>query len=413
MRILLIQPKYNLKTTYCEMVSGALVLLGTMAKNEGHQVKVYHLDIDRVDLKQELLAFKPDILGITMNTFQTKSAKQVSKLAKEVSKDILVVAGGPHPSALKEKTFEDFPDIDAVVYGEGEVGFMELLNGNKQPHNTCFRGADGFKPIAYSDNLDSLPVPDYDLVDLRRFCGVWPCAAVPALYTMASRGCPYQCTFCNKSVWGKTIRYRRPEVVVDEVEYLVRKYGAQEVYFQDDTFNANLPWASEIFSLIIKRGLNRHTIYRMPCRANKKLITREFLELARRAGMWFVFYGVESGNEELLESMNKGITLDEFRRAFKLTREAGIKFNASFILGMPGETRKTVEETKEFVKETKPDYKGWAIATPFPGTELERQVRAKNHLLEENYDNYAYGYPVVRTDGLTRDELVMIWRQGL
>jgi len=411
MNILLVQPHYNFPVSYVECPSGALILLGTIAENAGHKVKVLHLDADEVDLRQELMAFKPDILGITVDTFHTRSAKVVSKLAKEVSKDIFVTIGGPHPSALKEECFAEFPEADAIVHGEGEFGFMELIEGKPEPPN-CLMGGNGLKPTVYSADLDHIPLPDYDLVDIHRFSGFIVPGPQPIFYIMASRGCPFRCTFCgSSSIWERKVRLRKPEMVVDEAEYLINKYGAREIFFTDDTFNSKLPWTMEILSLLIGRGLNQKCIFRITCRADQKLITEEFLKLAKEAGVWLIFYGVESGNQQLVDSMNKGLNLNDVRRAFKLTNEAGIKIQASFILGMPGETKETIEDTKWFIQETKPDYYGCSLATPFPGTELERQVKLKGHLFETDYENYGMGFSLVRTDTLSRAELGAIHKE--
>lgn len=411
MNILLVQPHYNFPVSYVACPSGALILLGTMAENAGHKVKVLHLDADEVDLRQELMAFKPDILGITVDTFHTRSAKAVSRLAKQVSQDIFVTIGGPHPSALRGVCFAEFPDADAIIYGEGEFGFMELIGGEPEPRN-CLRGGNGLKPTVYSPDLDHIPLPDYNLVDIHRFSGFMVPGPQPIFYIMASRGCPFRCTFCgSSSIWERKVRLRKPEMVVGEVEYLVNKYGAREIFFQDDALNINLPWAMEILSLIIKQGLNQKCIFRVACRADQKLITEEFLKLAKRAGVWLIFYGVESGNQQLVDSMNKGLNLNDVRRAFRLTHEAGIKIQASFILGMPGETKETIEDTKGFIQETKPDYPGCSLATPFPGTELERQVKLKGHVFETDYENYGMGFPLVRTDTLTRAELSTIYKE--
>ncbi len=405
MNILLLQPRYNYPISIVECPAGALILLGTMAEERGHKVKVLHLDVDSVDLRQELVSFKPDVLGITVDTFHTRSAKEILRVAKKTSKSIFTVIGGAHPSALKDECYTDFPDANAIVYGEGEFGFMELIGGKPEPRN-CLMGGNGLKPTVYSPDLDHIPLPDYDLIDIRRYAGLAIHGHEPLFYIMASRGCPFRCSFCgSNSIWGRKVRLRKPDLVVNEVEHLVKKYKAGEVFFQDDALNIDLPWAMEILSLIIERGLNRDCIFRIVCRADEKLITREFLKLAKEAGVWNIFYGVESGSQEMIDSASKGLSLNDIRRAFILTRDAGIKIQASFMLGLPGETKETAESTKRFIQETKPDKYGCLLATPFPGTEFESQLKAKGHLFETDYDNYGMDLPLARTDTLSRANL--------
>lgn len=407
--ILLVNPMQNSPIEHEMYPSGALILLGTMLHNKGYKVKIVHMLADRVgpsQLGDIVSSFKPDIVGITMSTFQTKSAREVSKIVKEVNRNILVVVGGPHASALKLRIFNDFPHVDVAVIGEGEFTFMEIVEGKHfdEIQGICYEHKMN-SPRPLAENLDHIPLPNLDLVDISRFVGAVPVGALPTAFIMASRGCPFHCTFCNKSVWGNTARFRRPELVIEEVKWLHQRGGAREIFFQDDTFNLNREWAEQILRLIIDNGLNRHIVYKAPFRANRHLVDEELLRLAKAAGFWLIFYGVESGNQGMLTRMKKGLTIDEIRRAFKLTHRAGLQTYASFIIGMPGETRGTVMDTINLRRVLRPCHGGGSPAIPFPGTELERIVIEKNHLLTRDYDEYRPDKLIVRTDGLTKQDL--------
>lgn len=409
--ILLINPLENKPGQYEMYPSGALVLIGTMLYNLGHNVKIIHMLADKVGsvkLKNIISTFKPDIAGITMNTFQTKSAKEISKIIKEVNKNILVVVGGPHPSALKLKIFEDFPYVDVVVVGEGEHTFLEIVEGKdlREIKGIGYNNKmNELRPLA--KNLDYIPLPNLDLVDFNKnkFVGAEPVGAQPTMYIMASRGCPFHCTFCNKSVWGNTARFRKPELVIEEIKWLHEKYGVKEIFFQDDTFNLNRKWAEKMFSLIIENNLNKDIIYKTPFRANEELVDKELLQLAKKAGFWLIFYGVESGNQEMLNRMRKGLTIREIKRAFELAHSVGLKTIGSFIIGLPGENERTIEDTYNLWKELRPYVAGYSCAIPFPDTEFEKIVKEKKHLLVTNYDEYSLGVVVVRTDDLTKEDL--------
>jgi len=410
--VLLINPLENsLRKQYEMYPSGALVLIGTMLHNLGHNVKIIHMLADKVgpiELKNIIFTFKPDIAGITMNTFQTKSAKVISKIIKMVNKNILVVVGGPHPSALQLKIFEDFPYVDVVVVGEGERTFLEIVEGKdlEKIKGICYNNKmNELRPLA--KNLDYIPLPNLDLVDFNKnkFVGAEPVGAQPTMYIMASRGCPFQCTFCNKSVWGNSVRFRKPELVIEEIKWLHEKYGVKEIFFQDDTFNLNRKWAEQIFNLIIENNLNKDIIYKTPFRANEKLVNKELLQLAKEAGFWLIFYGVESGNQEMLNRMRKGLTIREIKRAFELTHSVGLKTIGSFIIGLPGENKRTIEDTYNLWKELRPYVAGYSPAIPFPNTEFEKIVIEKKHLLVSNYDEYSPGVFIVRTDDLTKEDL--------
>jgi len=382
MNVLLVQPRMNWEQTFAEVPSVALLILGTLAKQRGHKVRILHLDIDRVSVEDEVRSFKPDIVGVTLNTFQVRSARAVAKAVRSVSSHIRLVIGGPHAMAWDGEG-------DNVVVGEGENAWLELLGHPAEVHT-----------------IDDVPVPDYNLVDLRRFCGTPPMIAPPSMSIMASRGCPGQCIFCNTPLfWGKKVRYRNPELVLEEIETLHRHHGINEVFFQDDTFNLNHDWATAIFEGILRRNLQKRMAFKVTGRVNRRLTSRPYLELAKRAGVWNIFYGVESGSQAMLDNMKKGTTVEESRAAIALTHEVGIDAQCSFVVGCPGETWQTLRETDKLIHEIKPTRYGWAYACPFPGTELDKIVTAKGHKRHVDYSQYGYGALLVRTDSLTFDDL--------
>jgi len=369
----------NWSPSYCEAPSTALLILGTLAEERGHTVKLSHLDID-VSFDETLHSFKPDIVGITCNTFQVKSARETAKQAKAYGSKVVI--GGPHACAWDG-------EADEVVVGEGENRWLEIL-GETANINTA----------------DDIPLLHYDLLDMPRFTGISGVGAIPSMCIMASRGCPYSCIFCNTPYfWGRKVRYRSPELVLAEVEYLHKQYGAAEVFFQDDTFNLNHEWAAAIFEGIIARGLNKEMLFRICCRVNEKLFTPEFLELARRAGVWNIFFGVESGSQLMLDTMKKGQTVAEVKRAIRMTKEAHISAECSLVVGLPGETQSTLHETGRVLGELQPDRWGWCHACPFPKTELDRMVTEKGHKQPLDYGDYGYGMPYCRTDALSFDYL--------
>jgi radical SAM superfamily enzyme YgiQ (UPF0313 family) len=414
--ILLVNPTENLNSGPEPYPSGALILLGTMACNKGHNVKIVHMGIDNVDgnrLKDILLKFKPDIIGITLNTFQTKSVKKITKIIKKTDRNFLVVVGGPHPSGMGIRIFNDFPHIDVAVFAEGENTFLEIVERVElsQIKGLAYRDKTGEikmnEPRSPAMNLDYIPLPNLDLADFNKnkFRGVEPVSARPAMYIMASRGCPFHCIYCNKSIWGRNTRFRKPELIIREIKWLYGKYNVRDIFFQDDTFNLNRKWAENIFNLIIKNGLNKDIVYRTPFRANRQLVDLELLKLAKKANFRYIFYGVESGNQEMLDRMKKGLTISEIKRAFELTYQAGIKPTASFVFGLPGETRETIKDTINLWKEISPFSAGCSFATPLPGTEFEKTVIKNGHLLDSDYDHYGLGACVVRTKDLTKKDL--------
>ncbi len=379
MRILLVQPQGNVGKRLLETPSRALLILGTLAKQRGHDVRITHLDIDGIDW-----SWKPEIVGVTVNTFQVGSARDVARMAK--NRGAKVIIGGPHAIVWDKKIDGN---ADKVVIGEGENSWLEFI---------------GEKP--FIKDINDIPIPDYALVNLDRFSGVEPVGVLPSLAIMASRGCPNQCTFCNTPVfWGKKVRYVQPQQVVAEVELLHNQYGVKEIFFQDDTFNINHKWAFEIFNLLIERGLSDKMLFKIACRVNESILTKEYLEKAKEAGVWNIFLGIESGSQYMLDRMKKGISIDEIKRGIQLCKDVGINTQCSFIVGLPGESMKTLQETDTLISEVKPAWHGWAFACPFPATEFDKEVTNLGHKIDMDYSEYSYGKVYARTDVLTVEEL--------
>lgn len=403
-KILLINPYIPMKrylTQAEQFPNGALLLLGTMLQNIGHTVKVIHMMADGVNLQRmsEIVKdFNPEIVGLTAVTFQSRTLRETSKVVKDANNDAVVVAGGPHISALISMGYpitEDYPDIDYFVGGEGEFVIDAIMN--KSPNSNIIV-TKPMKPL-------TAPSVNMNLVAINRFSGAYPPGPRPGMFVMGSRGCSFHCSFCSRSVFGNTVRYREPMAVVDDAERLMKDWGIKEIFFQDDTFNINRRWAEDILNLIIIRGLNKKLRFRTPCRVNKELIDLDLLQLMKEAGFWLIFYGVESGSQMMLDRMHKGTTVEEIKRAFRLTKEADIKAEASFIVGLPGETADTIQDSIKLWKEIKPDWCSFTRAIPFPGTELYAAAKESGHLLIDSFDDIEVDKVMCRTEALTRDDI--------
>jgi anaerobic magnesium-protoporphyrin IX monomethyl ester cyclase len=416
-RILFINP--NTRYQGCLLTvfppQGILYISGVLLRS-GHEVNVIDADIDNLsleDISKKVLEYQPDIIGITVNTLQSKAAYEISDYIKKFYKSTIVL-GGPHPSALKEKIFEKCKSADILIVGEGENTFLEIAqNFDNNYSNTSVKG------ICYKEqgkiytnqpreqiiNLDKLPFPALDLVgSITKYPGAYPTGARPSIQLMASRGCPFNCSFCSNPVWGKKIRLRSPDSVLKEVEWLQNEFKVKEIFFQDDTFNFKRDWFEAICNGIIERELNQNLIFKSPFRANSNLIDKQLLQLAKEAGFWMIFYGVESGNQDILNAIHKKMELEEIHRAIKLTKKAGIKTYASFIVGNIGETRSTIYDTINFAKKIDPDYYGFAVAMPYPGSELYTIAHEKGYL-KEAFENFQINKAIINTDTLTSNEV--------
>lgn len=410
-RILLINPPPNDFNRGMSIMfpNGALLLLGELCRKCGYTVRILEMAAENIsieDLKTVISSFRPEVVGISMNTFQVKWSKVIIKTIKSLG-DILVVVGGVHPTSVGKEILKEIPRIDISVIGEGEHSFLEIIEGKplEEIKGICYGGHQTPKRESITD-FSYIPLPNLDLVDLSKFDGTryWGHSG-KSMYVMASRGCPYRCIFCNKSLFGYKLRVREPEAVINEIKYLHEKYNIDEVYFQDDILNQNRGWLTTIFDSIVKSNLNSEMTFMVAFRANEKLVDETLLSLAKEAGVRIIFYGVESGSQRILNNMKKDIKVAGIKRAFKLTHDAGIETVASFIIGLPGENKESIRETISLYKEINPTYADIAVATPFPSTKFEELISNNGCLLNSEYETYKYGGNYIRTEDLNSEQL--------
>ncbi len=384
----------------------------------GHEVRFIDADIDDLSydqIREIIESEKPGLIGITINIIMVKAAYELSQFLKQHF-DTPIAVGGPYTSAVVEKTFDECSDIDFVVYGEGEETVLDMvsyLEGGERKLSEVAGIAyqvDGETHInkarQYIKDLDTIPFPAFELIDdLSKYKGTYPIGDSPSLVIFGSRGCPFSCSFCNDSVWRSKNRKRSPENVVDEIAELRKKYKVREIFFQDDTLNLDRKWFERICDLIIERGLNKDISFKAPFRADRKLVDEALLEKARKAGFWMLFYGIESGDPRILSTVCKGLSLEEVERAFKLTKKAGIRTLGSFMVGNLEEDRDSIEKSLAFFKKIDPDYGGFAIATPFPGTAFYQDGLKKGLLQEYDFKTFLFGKAVVNTGYLSPGEV--------
>lgn len=374
-----------------------IAYIAAVLENAGYNVKIIDSPALKLSLKETvetIIKMKPDVVGVTASTPTFNRAIGLAENLKKVV-DVPLVIGGPHSTTLPEETLS-FSCFDVAVIGEGEYTMLELIKclekgvSLNEVNGIAFKERDKIAktpPRAYIEDLDSLPFPARHLLPPLKYYHPTPSAyrLLPQATMITSRGCPYHCTFCDRSVFGTKYRARSPKNVVDEVEELVYKYGAKEVRFWDDTFNINRKRVIEICKEMRRRRLD--VSWTCLCRAN--LVDEEMLREMVRAGCWQIEYGIETGNEELLRKIGKGITLQQIKSAVEKTRAAGIKVRGFFMLGLPGETEQTLRQTISFAKSLKLDTAVFHITIPFPGTDLYLTAVANGELRSDlDYQHY-------------------------
>jgi anaerobic magnesium-protoporphyrin IX monomethyl ester cyclase len=372
------------------------------------------LNMNYEGLKQEILRYKPDIVGITSVTVTFSSAAQAASAVKEVCPQVLVVLGGPHVTVLDEQTVRENPDVDIVVRGEGEVTMLELAERatKSKPQNLSDIKGITFREkgkIVRTDerefiqNLDKLPHPAYKYFPLEKY-RLYGKLILPIT---TSRGCFANCSFClAPRMAGRKFRARSPKNVVDELELFKNLYKPDAFTFHDETFTTDKERAIAICDEIKRRKIG------LPwdCSTRVDRISGEVLVKMKEAGCQLVSFGAESGSQEILNAMKKGTTVEQNERAIKCVKEAGMTVTVSMIIGYPGETEETLKQTLNFIRRTQPDDVHLSLATPYPGIELNKVVKDLGWEMSEDWGQCDMQAQVFKNPSLSVD-LVKIRRE--
>jgi anaerobic magnesium-protoporphyrin IX monomethyl ester cyclase len=371
--------------------------------SKGHDVRfVNGAFTSHAEILRGLSEFKPGFVGLYSTTFGWKNAKKTAAAVKNILPGSFIVVGGPYPIAAQERCLEDCPHIDAVVTGEGELTSAEILErleagkGLEGVLGAVYR-KDGIiaknPPRPLITDLDSLPFPSRELLDNANSYIPPPATYKrrPVAVMITSRGCNRRCIYCfqidKKRELG--IRKRGLENVLDEIE-LVLKQGYREIKFLDDTLAADYDRAMAFARGIKERKLD-FTWFASAC-VNQ--VDKPLLEAFKEAGCWAVLFGAESGVQKNLNTIRKGITLEQTRAAVRAAKEVGLTVSTPFLFGLPGETYEEGLETIEFACRLNPDIANFHALTPFPGTELwdnlDRYGRASQELTDFTYQGAAF-----------------------
>ncbi len=399
MRVLLINPKANLPIDVRSSPSLGLAYIAAVSEKQGDEVRILDMEVESTPLRQVVKEHAPEVIGITANTIQIKATWRVAQELKEIT-GAPIVLGGPHPTFLPAESVER-PEVDIVVRSEGEMTWVDLC-----AHLESDEPLEGVQGISYQQNrevvhnpdrpvvtdVDSLPFPAYHLFKMDYYTNLQPTLdhiEGGSYSILTSRGCPYRCTYCSQ-ILPRRWRARSPENVVTEWSWLVKDLGAKEIGVLDDSFNIDRERVLAICDLIIGEGLN-HVPWIMINGIRANLVDEELLGRMREAGCIRTAFGVESGNQQILDTViDKHLTLDQVRAAFKAAKAVGMETIGFFIIGLPGETEETMEDTIRFAIELDPVVANFSMATPFPGTEMYNQVLDNGRLLVEDWDDFAF-----------------------
>lgn len=422
-KIVLVTPPYDriapgyefVKAVTNQSPSLGLLHLAAEVREVGYRPTIIESDVFNYsvdDVVGQIVEARPEYVGITLFTVGVWSGAEIARKVKAALPKTKIIVGGPHISSMADETMQRFSEFDIAVVGEGEEALVLLLQAldrgtdlSKVPA-LCYMDGDELRKtpgLPINKELDHLPMPAWDL--LPSFPDAYPAAVydfprLPVATIAASRGCPFHCKFCDTSTFGARVRHYSPERVFELMQHLQSKYGVRHILFVDDLFLASKPRTKKLCELIIDSG----TKITWSCTARVDTVKPDILNLMKQAGCWEISFGLESGSNEILKSMDKAADIERSEQAVRWTAEAGIRTKGLFILGYPGETAETIEITKDFIRRLPISIMNLTKFTPYPGSPIYKEMYGTSirddHWQKMNGMNFLWS-----PEGMTVDDL--------
>ena len=392
-----------------------LCYLASMVRSKGFNAKILDAegtDISHENILEQIAKDSPRHIGISAVTLAINAAARTAKAIK-AKFDIPIILGGPHITAVPAETMEAFPQFDIGVIGEGEITTVELLQALTEGKNLelvdglIFRKNNQIvqtTPRKFIDDIDSLPLPAWDLLpNLAEVYKPIPFSVrqLPSTALVTGRGCWAKCEFCDRSVFGNRMRAHSAVRIVEMIKLLMKDYGIRDIFIDDDTFTSPRSRVTEFCHLLISENID----ITWACATRVDLIDEELLHLMKRAGCWQVAFGIESGSQKILDLMKKGITVEKAKEKLALAKKAGITTKAFFMIGYLKETKETLQETLDFILTAELDVMMLSFATPLPNTAFLRRAEQYGKVDADWRRTSLYSISFV-PHGLTKEDMV-------
>lgn len=401
MKIFLVKPVMPKRLVINCIPPIGLGYLATALRQQGFsEVKILDCvkeGLNFLEFKKQVQQYAPDIIGFQVFSQDLKSLEKSLALVKDINPKIITLAGGPHPSGLPEKTLKQFPKLDFLFCGEAEIGLPQLIKALPSLKHLDKIPGLGWRnknqqirvnPQVSVKNLDKLGLPAWDLLQPQTYPEA-PQGVVfrqsPIAPIMATRGCPFSCTFCaGWTISGKKIRRRSVAHVLAEIEFLYTQYGIREIHILDDNFTLDQEYLIKFCRQLIKK--NWGLTWCCPNGVRLDTLNPKIIRLMKKAGCYYVSAGIESGSDRILKLMKKGTTTSIIRRKVDMVRKAGMTINGFFIIGFPGENKAEILKTINFARELNLSRAQFYNYLPLPRSEAYEKLIASGELKEESID---------------------------
>lgn len=385
----------------------------SVARIKGFEVALWDapvLDMTFNEVVGEIVNFSPDVIVQNTSTASFDHDVHLAQMLRG-KRDWLLVMVGPHATALAHQIMKEVPQVDVIALGEYDETIADIasnLDDLTKVKGIVFREGKGFVETESRDlikDLDSLPYPAWDLVDINRYWeSMFPTTKRPVATIMSSRGCNFRCSFClyPQVLFRFKLRPRDLNCVIDEMEWLKTRFGAQFFYFEDDNFTASWKRVKQFCHLLLKRGLN----ISWGCLSRTDKVTEERIRLMKESGCFLIKYGVESGVQTTLDAIDKRKVLEDVVHAFAVTKKVGITAHATVMIGAAHETKETIRQTRQFVRKLGPDSVQFSICTPLPGTRFWDECSENGWISYETWEDFdGVTGGVLQYPGLSKEEI--------
>ena len=421
--LLLVNPPITLEERYGSFASVGsqtpplgLCYLAASAIAAGYRVQIIDapaLGLNLAATVSQVLKTESWLIGITASTASICRASELAKALKKNGSGVPILIGGPHVSSLPRETLEEFQEFDIGVINEGEGTIPELISchqsgGDMGDVAGLVYKSEGEVVCSAArpniEDLDRLPYPAWDLLPhLPTYYKPSPHSylTLPSSSLVTSRGCNGTCTFCARPFMGEKYRAHSADYTVGMIDHLVKRYGIRDIMFYDDNFLLDKKRVEKICEALLKKEYK----ISWSCLARPEIISDDLFTLIRRAGCWQIAYGIESGDQTILNAIKKRVTVERIEEVIRKTNQAGIHSRGYFMIGSPGETRETIEKTTRFI--TTSGLKDFHVTfcTPMPGAELFTTASQYGEF-ERDWKKLGFWDPVFIPRGLTKKELI-------
>jgi anaerobic magnesium-protoporphyrin IX monomethyl ester cyclase len=415
MKVVLIQPQsgnHSLKVPPL-----GLAYITAVLKKNSVEAKIIDLNVENIDLRAYSSKEEPDVIGISSIVTNARQALELAEQSKRVLPESFVVIGGPYPSMMGTRLLTRHSDVDAALVGEAEHTFLELVKRLQNGEN--INAVDGLvfreeKTIRSNPPpnpicpLDQIPFPAREELKMQLYD-----ENSGTIFT--SRGCPQQCIFCSRPIFGRKWRGHSIKYVLKEIEHLITEYGVSTLSVLDDNFTVDLNRAEKILDGIIAKKWKLAIYFWNGMRADHT--TKTLVTKLKKAGCTAINFGVESVEPDVISLIRKGISLEQIEQAIKLTRQAGIRANVFLMIGNPGDTAKSADKIIEFVEKVHVDGVHLSMATPLLGTKFWNWAEKngdwldydQKELLDWPVDDTDEVYPVFETPNFSAEERAEVY----